>query len=108
MTERKFSKSLTETIDSQLKNIFGEMATSAIYKYLESSHSLKQDNIHEKLDVFSDGLTEFLSSGARVVEKVILEDLYCNFGQEFNFKEGYKFTDYIDELKTRTKTLKRQ
>jgi hypothetical protein len=108
MIERKFSKSLTETIDSQLKNIFGEMATSAIYRYLESSYSLTQNNIPEKLDVFSDGLTEFLSSGARVIEKVILEDLYCNFGQEFSLKEGYKFTDYIDELKTRIKTLKNQ
>ncbi len=106
MDDGEFTKSLVETIDSHLKNIFGEMATSVIYKYLQTSYSLTQDKIPEKLDVFTNGLTEFLHSGALVVEKVILEDLYCNFGQEFHSKEGYKFTDYIDELKSKIKSLK--
>ena len=101
MREGKFTKSLVETIDTRLKHIFGETATSVIYSYLQTSYSLPQEKIPERLDTFADGLNEFLSSGARVVEKVILEDLYCNFGQKFKVKEGYRFTDYITELKTK-------
>jgi len=99
--EGKFTKSLAETIDTRLKHIFGETATSVIYNYLQTSYSLPQEKIPERLDTFADGLNEFLSSGAKVVEKVILEDLYCNYGQKFQVKEGYRFTDYIAELRTK-------
>jgi len=95
----KFEKSLIDTIDSQLKHVFGETATLVIYNYLQTALSLPQKEIPKKLETFTEGLDSFLSSGARVVEKVILEDLYSDFGQEFQVKEGYRFPDYVKELK---------
>lgn len=74
--ENKISK----IIDKVLKQVFGEEATLLIYKYLEVTYSLKQDEIAEKIDVFANGLEEFLRSGAYVVEKKILEDIYSTYG----------------------------
>lgn len=97
--EDKFERLLVKTIDVQLKQVFGETATSVIYNYLQNALSLRQEEIPKKLEVFTEGLNRFLSSGARVVEKVILEGLYSDFGQEFQVKEGYNFVDYINELR---------
>jgi hypothetical protein len=63
-----------------LKQVFGKEATQFIYKYLESKHSLKQDEIARKIDLFAEGLEEFLSSGAYVIEQKILEDIYSSYG----------------------------
>jgi len=101
--EIEFEKSLMKTIDVQLKQVFGETGTSVIYNYLQSALSLQQEDIPKKLEVFAEGLDRFLSSGARVVEKVILDGLYSDFGQEFQFKEGYTFADYVNVLRTTVK-----
>jgi hypothetical protein len=95
----EFEKSVMKTIDIRLNQIFGETGTSVIYNYLQTSLSLPHEEIPEKLEVFAEGLDRFLSSGAKVVEKVILDSLYSDFGREFQFKEGYNFADYVDELK---------
>lgn len=74
--ENKISK----IVDQVLKGVFGEEATRLIYKYLESKHSLKREEIAEKTDVFAKGLEEFLNSGAYAVERKILEDIYSSYG----------------------------
>lgn len=91
------------TIDVQLKQVFGETGTSVIYDYLQKALSLRQEEIPKKLEAFAEGLDRFLSSGARVVEKVILDDLYSDFGREFQFKEDYTFVDYVNALRTTVK-----
>ncbi len=101
--EVEFERSLVKIIDVQLKQIFGETGTSVIYNYLQSALSLRQEEIPRRLEIFAEGLDKFLSSGAKVVEKVILDGLYSDFGQEFQFKEGYNFVDYVNELRTAIK-----
>lgn len=76
----KKENKISEIIDKVLKQVFGKEATLLIYKYLEVKHSLKQDEIAEKIDVFAKGLEEFLRSGAYVIEKKILEDVYATYG----------------------------
>lgn len=95
----KFNKLLLKVIDEELKQIFGEAATLIIYNHLEKNYSLKRGEIPEKLEVFIMGLEEFLSSGAQVVEKIILKRVYSNFGLQCQIKEGYSFIDYVTELK---------
>ncbi len=104
----QFEKSLRKTIDAQLKQVFGETGTSVIYNYLQSALSLHQEEIPRKLEIFVEGLDKFLSSGAKVVEKVILDGLYCEFGQEFRLKEGYEFVDYVNELKGAVKSANKK
>lgn len=92
-----------KTIDTRLNQIFGETGTSVIYNYLQNALSLPHEEIPRKLEIFAEGLDRFLSSGAKVVEKVILDALYSDFGQEFQFKEGYSFADYVRELQMAAK-----
>ena len=74
----EFNKLLAKTIDNSLREILNEKAASVIYEYLKSSYALDQEEIPEKLDVFVDGLHEFLSTGAYAVEHTILENLCSN------------------------------
>ena len=69
--EADFEKSLMRTIDMQLKQVFGETGASVIYQYMQSTLSLRQEEIPRKLEAFSEGLDRFLNSGARVVEKPV-------------------------------------
>jgi len=99
MSEKKFSKVIVNTVDEELKRIFGETATLVIYGYLENNLSLKREKIPEKIELFSQGLDKFFGSGAYMLEKTILMSLYSSFGFNYREKKGYTFVDYVTELK---------
>jgi wobble nucleotide-excising tRNase len=73
--KENFDKLLLKIIDENLKHIFGEAATSLIYNHLERNHSLKREEIPEKLEDFIRALEEFLGSGAQVVQKITMQKL---------------------------------
>ena len=106
MYEKKkdFEKLILETVDEELKKIFGETATLVIYGYLENNLSLKREEIAEKIELFSQGIDKFFGSGAYMLEKTILTDLYSNFGLEYETKKDYSFVDYVTELKNKLST----
>ena len=95
----KFEKLLIKSVDDGLKDTFGETATEIIYKHLERNHSLKQEEIPEKLEVFIEALQKFLSSGATVVEGIVLEKLCSNLGIERPSEELLNFVDDVTNLK---------
>lgn len=99
MSEKKLNKIIINVVDEELKKIFGETATLVIYGYLENNLSLKREKIPEKIELFSQGLDKFFGSGAYVLEKMILTNLYFSFGFNFKEKKGYTFVDYVTELK---------
>jgi hypothetical protein len=100
-SKSEFDESLINVVDEELKKIFGEMATLIIYGYLENNLSLKQEDIPHKIEVFAKGLDSFLDSGAKVIQQVIIKNLYANFGEEYKPKEDYDFVEYVNELKNR-------
>lgn len=71
---------ISRIVDKVLVQVFGAEATRLIYRYLESNYAVKPDEIAEKIDVFAVGLEQFLRSGAYVVERKILEDIYSSYG----------------------------
>jgi len=71
---------ISKIIDRVLKQVFGQEATALIYTHLEHSYSLRSDQIAERIDVFAHGLEDFLRSGAYVVERKILDDIYSSCG----------------------------
>ena len=79
-TSNKEEDKISKIVDRVLKQVFGKEATHLIYKHLESHYSLKQDEITERIDVFAKGLEEFLNSGAAVIERKILQDIYSSYG----------------------------
>jgi len=104
--KKDFEKLILETVDEELKRIFGEAATLIIYSYLENNLSLKREKIAEKIQLFSKGIEKFFGSGAHMLEKTILKDLYSNFELNYETKRGYSFVDYVTELKNKLSTEK--
>jgi len=78
-TNKKEDK-ISKIIDRVLRQVFGEEATLLIYKHLENNYSLKRDDIAEKIELFARGLEDFLRSGAYVIERKILDDIYSSYG----------------------------
>jgi hypothetical protein len=92
---------VSEVIDKVLRQTFGKEATLLIYKYLEKSYSLRQDEIAEKIDVFAKGLEETLRSGAYVIEKMILDDIYSSYGFTRSVQfERIRKNDFVNQMKT--------
>ena len=96
--EDKISKS----IDKVLKQVFGEEATHLIYRHLENNYSLKRNEIAEKIEVFATGLEEFLRSGAYVIERKILEDIYSNYGllRRLELERVQEENDFVSQVKS--------
>ena len=97
----EFETLLLKAIDDSLKQVFTENAAQIIYHYLESNQSIKREEIPEKLEAFTEGLTKFFASGARVVENIILTNLSSKIDPKHKIKEDRNFVDYVSELKAR-------
>ena len=99
--ENKISK----IVDHILNQVFGEEATRLIYGYLESNYSLKQDEIAEKINVFAKGLEEFLNSGAYVIERKILDDVYSSYGllRKLELERAQEEQDFVGQIKLLTR-----
>jgi len=96
--EEKISK----IIDKVLKQVFGEEATYLIYRHLENKYGLKRNEIAEKIEVFATGLEEFLRSGAYVIERKILEDIYSNYGllRRLELERLQEENDFVSQVKS--------
>ena len=100
-TNKKEDK-ISKIVDKVLKQVFGEEATHLIYTHLENNYSLKQDEISEKIDVFAKGLEGFLRSGAYVIERKILEDIYSSYGllRRLEMEKMQEECDFISQMKS--------
>jgi len=92
---------ISRIVDRVLRQVFGEEATFLIYRHLEKNHSVKQNEIGEKIDVFARGLEEFLSSGAYVVERKILDDIYSSYGllRRLELERIQEENDFVSQVK---------
>jgi len=96
----EFKKILLETIDESMVQVFGSTSTEVIYDYIEGNHDLRKEDIAENLEIFSSSLEKMFGFGATLLEKLVLKKLYMKLGLKYEEKEGYKFLDYIKELKS--------
>jgi hypothetical protein len=106
LTKQKYDRDadkVSKAVDKVLRKIFGNEATLLIYRYLENRYSLRQNEIVEKIDVFAEGLEEFLRSGAYIVEMKILEDIYSSYGlnNRLEFETRNKY-DFVSQMKMLT------
>ena len=108
LTKRKQKQEdkVSKVIDKVLRQIFGNAARLLIYKYLETHHSLKQDEITEKIDIFAKGLQEYLNSGAYAVETRILEEIYSSYGliQRRELERRRNENDFPSQIRMLTRT----
>ena len=60
---------------------------------------MKLKEVAKKPEVFSASFERLMVSAARVIEQIILKNLYSRLGLKFEEKQGYEFADYIMELR---------
>lgn len=94
MNPEDFKKVFIEAVDNGLLAL-GESPRNAIYFHLERNLKLKKEEIPEKVEKFLEGLENIFGPGSRIVEKVIVKDLYTRLGLEFEEKKNFEFQDYV-------------
>jgi len=97
---KEFEKILLETIDESMVQVFGNTSTGVIYDFIKGNHGLRKEDIAENLEIFSSSLEKMFGFGATLLEKLVLKKLYTKLRLKYEEKEGYKFLDYIKELKS--------
>ncbi|RLG92238.1 hypothetical protein DRO34_02755 [Candidatus Bathyarchaeota archaeon] len=92
---------ILKAIDKALTQVFGKEAVHIIYHYLEENHKVRKDEIVDKLEKFTKGLEEFLSTGAYPIEKKILEDIYSNYGllRRLEYEKQAERQDFVNQVK---------
>jgi archaellum biogenesis protein FlaJ (TadC family) len=97
---QSFDQLLLESIDDGL-SILGNEPKQAVYHYLATIGSLDRERIPDKLDEFSTGLKKALGSASKVIERLILKNLFQRMGSTFRESSGLEFTDYVAEARRR-------
>ena len=92
---------ISRIVDKVLRQVFGEEAANLIYGHLEKSYSVRQDEIGDKIDVFARGLEDFLRSGAYVIERKILDDIYSSYGllRRLELERSQEECDFASQVK---------
>ena len=95
-----FDELLAKIVDSVLKSIFSERFTFSVWAYLEMAASIEPLDVAKKPEAFSACLRNlFGTSAAGDLERLILKCLCQVLRINLEFKEGYRFSDYISELR---------
>jgi len=98
LSKKKFEYLLIRAVDEGL-GCLGDSVKCSVYFHLENSFGLRKEEIPEKPENFSRNLAALFKDGSNYIEKLILKKLYENAGLEFEYREDYSFTDYINEIK---------
>jgi len=96
--ERSLEALLRKTINDTLKLIFNSKSAGIILRKAEERGFLKSAK-SEDIEVFSVVLRELLGSSSLMIEEAILRSLHSKLGLKFIEKAGYRFSDYVNELK---------
>jgi len=102
--QSRFEETVNEVVNDTLNEIFSETATRIIYRHLEMTYQLKPEEVAKYIDVFKEGLEEFLSTGALAIEIIIVKRLYSQFRVKFENREDWTFADYLKDLKQKVKS----
>lgn len=82
-----------------MKQVFGEEPANVVLQHAKRSYSLKGEKTPKRVEVFADELPKMLGSGAVLIENLALKSLYSKLELKFKEKKGYRFPDYIKELR---------
>lgn len=91
-----FKKSLLRAVQEGLLAL-GESPREVIYYYLETKFQLKREDIPEEAEQFDRALTGIFGSGAELIERYIVEDLYQRLRLNFEEKKDFGFVDYVNQ-----------
>jgi hypothetical protein len=94
----ELEETLLQAVDEALL-VPGEIVRTAIYERIERSYQVKREEIPEKLETFHRALQELLGAGGKVMEKLIVRNLYRRLGLSFEKHDGWTVVDYVNHAK---------
>jgi hypothetical protein len=103
--EKDFDLVILKTIQGVLLNVFGEKSLRKIRHAMKENYALEWQEIPEKSEAFSYALKEILGRGAIIIEDLIVENLYTNFGKQLLWRNDFTFADYITNLNMSNKPI---
>ncbi|MHA2428039.1 MAG: hypothetical protein ACXADB_08460 [Candidatus Hermodarchaeia archaeon] len=99
-----FEAKVVDTVKTVLIEIFEAKSAETTFRILRESYGLEGKDIPKRPHIFSQALVSLFGKGAVIIEDLILEKLYTACKREFNWKESYQFSNYIEDL-TQTPTF---
>lgn len=100
-------KHLLVAIDEGLNQVLGNITTKSIYCFLEQKCHMKPEDIPNNLEKFQVTLKEIFGTGALIIEKTIMENLYSQFSSthkkislKYKNKEHFNLINYVNGLKS--------
>ena len=92
---------ISRVVERVLNQVFGKEATILIFKHLEHNYSLKRSELGQKIEVFANGLEDFLTSGAYVIERKIIEDIRSSYGllRRLELEKSSHESDFVSQMK---------
>jgi hypothetical protein len=102
-----FENTLLRAVDDGLL-LLGETPRKAIYYHLHEKFQLERENIPEEIEEFARALNAIFGSGAEVIEKFIVKELYR--GLKFNLEEkmNFEFADYVRKAERTASDMKQR
>jgi len=78
--EIRFENFFPTIMDEVLETVFGKIGEKTILTMLDERHSLTPDKIAEDHVFFIEGLEELIGSGAQVITKLVVRQMYLKLG----------------------------
>lgn len=97
--EERVDEVINGVVKEVMLSIFGRRGVEGILRVLRGKYGLDLDDVADKPHLFSEALHEIIGVSSVIIEDLIIENLYMKLGLEFRWKKGYKFSDYINEVK---------
>ena len=97
-TKAGLDETLKVVTNETFVSVFKEEGAKVISEYIKGKYDLGSGDFLNRCKVFSDSLTELLTSAGPLIETLILRNLFAKLELDFVEKKEYHFVDYLREL----------
>jgi hypothetical protein len=99
-----FDAALIASVDEAIRLIFSQQVVDTLHSNLKDTRTISLDQISNQLPTLSLVLKKYFGLGAPTVEKAIGRSLYSRLNFDFQSKEGYKLTDYVEDARRKLRS----
>ena len=93
----RLQNTLLESVDEGLLAL-GETGREALYQCIQSKYQLTREEIPDNLETFHQALQD-LDAGAKIIEKLIVKNLYTTLGLKFTERANWTLIDHVNNLR---------
>ena len=89
---------ILEAVDDGLL-VLGESARHALYYQIEKRFGINREEIPNRIDDFHKALENLFGPPCKILEKIIVKELYTKLGLQFKERKSWTLADYFEEIK---------